>query len=69
MNENRQLYNLSIVEDHANRLESLLVSFRIGFNDWDKTRVFETESGRLIVYTIFCKESTINSIVTCLERD
>lgn len=54
---------LSTVEE-SERLESLLNTFRIGLNNWDKSKVFEVQGHKLINYTIVTNEETFRSLTT-----
>lgn len=59
----RRIYTLLVVAEDTNRVESILNAFRIGLNDWDRSKVFEVPGAKLVNYTILCEEDQFTSIV------
>jgi hypothetical protein len=64
----KQIYNVLVYENYTAKLESLLNGFRVGLNDWDRTKVFEIQNQRVVNYTIACDDETYKSIVDALNK-
>lgn len=59
----KQIFTILVAAEHTNRVESILNAFRIGLNDWDRTRVFELNGMRYVNYTIVCEQHQYTAIV------
>lgn len=59
----KMIYTVLVVEDLTARMESLLNRFRVGMNEWDRSKTFEIHGGRVVNYTIVCTEETHDDIV------
>lgn len=64
----KQIYNVLVYESYTAKMESLLNGFRVGLNDWDRTRVFELQNERVVNYTIACDDETYQSIINALNN-
>ncbi len=58
-----------VSENEIARMEHTLNSFRIGLNDWDKSKTFEFQDSRFVSYTIICNEDQFTSIVYVMNRE
>lgn len=58
-----RIFTLTTYETYIGAIESILNAFRIGLNDWDKSKVFEVQGCRMLTYTIVTDEETFNNIV------
>lgn len=59
----KKIYTLLVEAEETNRVESILNTFRIGLNDWDRSKVFEVPGAKFVNYTILCEEDQFTSIV------
>lgn len=59
----KKIFTMLVVAEDTNRMESVLNTFRIGLNDWDRTKTFEIDGVKLVNYTILCEENQFTSIV------
>ncbi len=64
---NKKVFTMLVVVGDRERMEKVLNSYRIGLNDWDKTKIFDLQGTQLINYTIVCEESIFNSIVKTMN--
>lgn len=62
----KQIYTVLVYEQYTAHLESMLNSFRIGMNDWDRSKTFEFNGERVVNYTIMCTEEIYSSIMNLL---
>lgn len=60
-----KIFNLLVKVEGTRKLESLLNTFRIGLNDWDKSKVFELQGRKVVNYTILTDEETFK----CLKQE
>ena len=59
----KKIWYMLVVEDETVKMESLLNKFRVGLNEWDRTKTFLMEDGSKVVgYTIMCTEEVFVSI-------
>ena len=63
----KQLYTMLVWTNSMDRMEKLLGQFRIGLNEWDKTRAFDYQGGQVVSYTILCDESVFVSITNIMN--
>ena len=64
----KKIWYMLVVKTEGTRMESLLNHFRVGLNDWDKTKTFQMEDGtELVGYTIMCTEETFVSITEMMN--
>lgn len=62
----KKLFTMMTLETEAEKLESLLNTYRVGLNDWDKSKVFDIQGYRLMVYTVVCEEDTFVAITQAM---
>ena len=62
----KSIYTVLVYENYTAQVESLLNRFRVGLNDWDRSKVFELNGERVVNYTIACTEDVHTSIVNYL---
>lgn len=56
------VYTILVGVAEFEKLEKNLNRFRIGLNDWDKTKIFNVSGCEVIHYTIICDEETFISL-------
>lgn len=49
-------------------IEKTFNMFRIGLNDWDKSKALEVDGKTVHVYTVVCDEETRNSIKNVIRE-
>ena len=54
------------VED-TTKMEKVLNMYRVGLNDWDRSKVFNYNGGRIVNYTIMCTKETYEAINSAME--
>jgi hypothetical protein len=59
----KKVFTFLVAKNEAVKLEELLNNFRIGLNDWDRSKVLDVQGEALVNYTIVCDDDTFNSIV------
>ena len=59
----KKFFTLLVTTDDTTKLEKLMNTFRIGLNEWDKTKVFMIDGVGFVNYTILCEEELFTSIV------
>lgn len=64
---NKKVFTMLAVADDRERMEKVLNTYRIGLNEWDKTKIFDLQGTKLINYTIVCEENVFNSIVETMN--
>lgn len=62
-----KVYTMLISENETTLLEKTLNTFRIGLNDWDRSKTFELQNVRVVNYTIVCSEELFASIVNVMN--
>ena len=63
----KKVFNMLVTVEEAVQLEKVLNTFRIGMNDWDKSKVFELRGYKLINYTLLCEEDLFVSITNVMN--
>ena len=63
----KKVFTMLIGVNDVTLMERTLNNFRIGLNDWDKTRVLTIDDTQVVNYTIICDEETFTSIVNVLN--
>lgn len=63
----KRIYNALVYENSTAAMESVLNRFRVGLNDWDRSKVFEIQNRRVVNYTIVCDEETYQDIVNMMK--
>lgn len=63
----KKIYTLLVAAEESEKVEKLLNTFRIGLNEWDKTKTLEVHGHRLISYTIVCEEEVFVSITNLMN--
>ena len=58
----KQVFNMGVYVEDTARFEKILNMYRIGLNDWDKTKVFDAYNGKVVFYIIMCTEQEYNNI-------
>ena len=58
----KKFYALLVREEQTDTMERTLNRFRIGLNDWDRTRVLYSNGVGHVNYTIICTEEEFKSI-------
>lgn len=58
---------LVLVEDTA-KMEKILNMYRVGLNDWDRSKVFNYKGSNLVNYTIMCTRETYDAIVSAMKN-
>lgn len=61
---NKMVYTLLVVKESCAKVESILQRYRIGLNDWDKTKELRVCDGTMINYTIICEPTTYEDIMS-----
>lgn len=61
-------YTLLTTVEHTTKLESLLNAFRVGLNNWDKSKVFEAQGCKYVNYTILTNDETFRALVNEMNR-
>lgn len=61
-----KLFTFLVTVEESTRLESLFNTFRIGLNDWDKSRIFEVQGKKLINYTVVTNEGTFGALTMAM---
>lgn len=64
----KNIYNITVYVGDSAKMESTLGAFRIGMNDWAKTRVLDWNGSKIISYTVLCDENTFESIMNIMNR-
>lgn len=64
---NKLVFTMLVVAEDRERMEKVLNTYRIGLDEWDKTKIFELNGVKLINYTIVCENSVFNSIVETMN--
>ena len=64
---NKLVYTMLVVAEDRERMEKVLNTYRVGLDEWDKTKIFELNGVKLINYTIVCENSVFNSIVETMN--
>lgn len=64
---NKKVFTALVTVDERERMEKVLNTYRIGLNDWDKTKTFDVQGNKVINYTIICEEDTFNNIVSAIN--
>ena len=64
----KEIYVKPISPDKTEKLEKLLNQFRIGLNDWDRTKVLNYNGRELVVYTVVCEKDTWVSISNLMKN-
>lgn len=59
----KQIYNVLVYEAYTARMESLFNRFRIGLNDWDRSKTFNLNGEQVVNYTIACTENVYTSLL------
>lgn len=59
----KKIFTITVGIQETERMEKLLNAFRIGLNDWDKSKIFNIQNMKLVNYTILCEEDLFTSIV------
>ena len=62
-----KIYTFLVAAEESEKLEALLNIFRIGLNEWDRSKTFEVQGHRLINYTIVCEEERFVSITNLMN--
>ena len=63
----KKVYTMLVTEMDTARMEKILNTFRVGLNDWDKSKVFTIQGFRMVNYTIVCEEELFTSIVNVMN--
>lgn len=58
----KKIFTFLVTVEETKKLESLLNTFRIGLNDWDKSRIFAFQGHKIVNYTIITDEETFESL-------
>lgn len=58
----KKFYAMLVKEEQTADMERVLNRFRIGLNDWDRTRTLYSNGKGYVNYTIICTEDTFESI-------
>ncbi len=66
MKEN--FYAMMVRENQTDAMERVLIRFRIGLNNWDKTRVLYFKGEGYVSYTILCTADTFKSIKAMMKE-
>ena len=62
-------FNVMLVrEDQTSAMERVLNMFRIGLNEWDRTRVLYYQGYGYVNYTIVCTEEVFTSIKDVMNQ-
>lgn len=64
---NKKVFTMLVLVDERERMEKVLNTYRIGLNEWDKTKVFNIQGTELINYTIVCESNVFDSIVKTMN--
>lgn len=59
----KKIFTIVVGIQETERMEKLLNAFRIGLNDWDKSKIFNIQNMKFVNYTILCEEDLFISIV------
>ena len=59
----KNIYTILVTVEETSMLEKLFNMYRIGLNDWDKTKPLDFQGAKVINYTIVCEENVFTSIV------
>lgn len=62
-----KVYTILVSENETTRMEKTLNTFRIGLNDWDRSKTLEVQNVRVVNYTIVCSEELFASIVNVMN--
>lgn len=62
----KKVYNMLVLEEATADVEKLFNRFRVGLNDWDRSKVFEFEGLQVVNYTITCTKEMYDSITGSL---
>lgn len=46
----------------CNLIEGLFNKFKVGLNDWDRTKIFHVRGRDVVIYHVICDEDTQESI-------
>ena len=63
----KKVYTMLVGENETTNMEKTLNSFRIGLNEWDRTKMFDVQGSRFVNYTIICSEDQFESIVNVMN--
>lgn len=63
----KNMYNMMVYINDAEKFEKALNRLRIGLNDWDKTRVMILNGERVVNYTVICEQSVCESIINIMR--
>ena len=58
----KNFYAILVREEQTANMESVLNKFRVGLNEWDRTRVLYSNGHGYVNYTIICTEDVFKSI-------
>lgn len=59
---NKQVFCMTVVNEWCEVFESILSNFRIGLNNWDKTRPLNINGIFVSNYTVVCENNVWNNI-------
>lgn len=62
----KKMYTITVDINDTDKIEKALNMFKIGLNDWDKTRVMILNGQRVVNYVVICAEDVFNSIVNIM---
>lgn len=54
--------------DETAKMESILNHYRVGLNNWDKTKVFNYNGVKIINYVIMCDADTYEAIKFAMKQ-
>lgn len=63
------LNTVAVEESQAVRFESLLNSFRISLENWDRTRALNVNGRRMVVYAVLCQKGTLDNILRYMQQN
>ena len=65
----KKLHIKAVATNMTTKMEKVLNTFRIGMNDWDKTKTFNTQGQDVVIYTILCEDDTFESIKEIMKHN
>ena len=59
----KKVFTMLVMANDTTRMEKLFNMFRIGLNDWDRSKIFDIQGNQVVNYTIVCEEAQFNELV------
>lgn len=59
----KKVFTMLVGVTETERMEKTLNTFRIGLNDWDRSKAFDIYGQQCVNYTIICSEEVFNGII------